>query len=410
MSSADKPLQPQSKDTPIEDENVPAQKNFLWIVLSIAVPIMLLVAAGAWLITSDPLDLFDTSGAPPVEKLTFERVYLDETGINLKVRAGGDQPMIIAQVQVDDAYWQFTQSPSGPLTRVASAWINVPYPWVLGEVHLVRLVTNTGVTFEYLIEVAIEIPTGQAGSMRAQAIIGAFVGLVPVAIGLMFFPLMRTMGREGMRFFMALTIGMLAFLLLDTLEAALEFGRSAAPAFQGASLVYLVAGMTFLGLVAIGRRKGAPSGLALAFFVSLGIGLHNFGEGLAIGTALAAGAAGLGAFLVIGFTVHNLTEGIAIAAPLVKKKPPMWVFAGLVILAGAPAIPGIWLGSFAIEPQWAALALAIATGAILQVLFEVGSYSMRSEKGGRLVIDRYGLAGLTFGIVFMYITALVIQV
>ncbi|VAW24984.1 hypothetical protein MNBD_ALPHA11-2212, partial [hydrothermal vent metagenome] len=322
MSSADKTLQPQSKTPSIEDEIVPAQKSFLWIVLSIVVPMLLLVAAGAWLISNDPLSLFDTSGAPPVENLTFERVYLDETGINLKVRAGGDQPMIIAQVQVDDAYWEFSQSPTGPLSRVTSAWINVPYPWVLGEVHLVRMVTNTGVTFDYQIDVAIEIPTGQAGSLRNQAIIGAFVGLVPVAIGLMFYPLMRTMRREGMRFFMALTVGMLAFLLLGTLEAALKFGRAAAPAFQGASLVYLVSGMTFLGLVAIGRRKGTPSGLALAVFVSLGIGLHNFGEGLAIGTALSAGAAGLGAFLVIGFTVHNLTEGIAIAAPLVKNKPP----------------------------------------------------------------------------------------
>lgn len=410
MSSADKTDQSGADKIIAEQIQAPAKKSFAWIVLSIAVPMLFLLAAGAWLISNDPLSLFDTSGAPPVENLTFERVYLDETGINLKVRAGGDQPMIIAQVQVDDAYWEFTQSPAGPLNRVTSAWINVPYPWVLGEMHLVRLVTNTGVTFEYQIAVAIEIPTGQASSLRNQAIIGAFVGIVPVAIGLMFYPLMRSMRREGMRFFMALTVGMLAFLLLGTLEAALKFGRAAAPAFQGASMVYLVAAMTFLGLIAIGRRKGVPSGLALATFVSLGIGLHNFGEGLAIGTALSAGAAGLGAFLVIGFTVHNLTEGIAIAAPLVKKKPPIIVFVGLTFLAGAPAIPGIWLGSYAIAPQWAAMALAIAVGAILQVLFEVGSYSIRSEKGGRLVIDRYALGGLAFGVVFMYLTALVIQV
>jgi len=391
--------------------NTPAlkHKSLAWLILYISLPLLLLVLAAAWLITSDPLRLFDT-GAPPVEKLTIEQVYLDDSGINLKVRAGGDEPMTIAQVQVDDAYWAFTQSPPGKLTRISSAWVNIPYPWVEGEVHVVKLVTNTGVTFEHVIEVAVANPKGQAGSFSVQAIIGAFVGILPVAIGLMFFPLMRSLQREGMRFFLALTVGMLVFLLIDTLEAAIDFGLQASPAFQGVSLVILVAAVTCLSLIALGRRDGLPSGLALATYVALGIGLHNFGEGLAIGTALAAGSAGLGAFLVIGFTVHNLTEGIAIAAPLVKKKPPLVVFMGLALLAGAPAIPGIWLGSYAIAPQWAALALAIATGAILQVLFEVGAYSFRGEKDGRVTLDRYALSGLIFGIVFMYITAMVIAI
>ncbi len=383
--------------------------NFFRLVLYITVPLILLAVAAVWLINSDPLKLFD-SGAPPVEKLTIERVFLDETGINLKIRAGGDEAMTIAQIQVDDAYWAFTQTPEGTLSRISSAWINIPYPWVQGEVHALRLVTNTGVTFDHVIEVAIDVPTGQVSSLRVQALIGAFVGILPVAIGMMFFPLMRTMQRQGMRFFLALTVGMLAFLLIDTMEAALEFGRAASPAFQGAGMVVLVAGMTCLGLIAMGRRQGVPSGLALATYVALGIGLHDFGEGLAIGTALATGAAGLGAFLVIGFTVHNLTEGIAIAAPLVKKKPPTIVFVGLVLLAGAPAIPGIWLGSYAIAPQWAAFAMAIAAGAILQVLFEVGSYAMRGEKGGQITLDRYALSGIAFSVIFMYLTAMVIKI
>ena len=383
-------------------------RSFTWLVLYITTPLLLLLLASAWLITSDPLALFD-SGAPPVENLTIERVFLDDAGINVKVRAGGDEPMTIAQIQVDSAYWAFTQTPPGPLTRVSSAWLKIPYPWVQGEAHLIRLVTNTGVTFEHRIEIAVAAPKNQTGSLGIQALVGGFVGIIPVAIGLMFFPLMRSMQRSGMRFFLTLTIGMLAFLLIDTLEAALEFGRTASPAFQGTALVLLVAASTCLGLIAIGRRQGAPTGLALATYVALGIGLHNFGEGLAIGTALAAGSAGLGAFLVIGFTVHNLTEGIAIAAPLVKKKPALIIFAGLALLAGAPAIPGIWLGSYAIAPQWAALALAIAAGAILQVLFEVGAYIIRDGKGGQITLDRYAIGGLFFGVVFMYLTAMVIK-
>jgi len=398
-------------DAPNTEPDIPpaTKQSIGWFALYISAPLILLVLAGAWLVGGDPLRLFD-SGAPPVENLTFERVYLDDQGINIKVRAGGDEPLVIAQIQVDDAYWTFTQTPPGPLVRTTSAWLNVPYPWVQGEAHTINLVTRTGVTFEHVIAVAIATPQGQADSLRNQAIIGSFVGLLPVAIGLMFFPLLRNLQRQGMRFVLALTCGMLAFLLIDTLEAALEFGRQASAVFQGTAMVLLIAGITCLGLIAMGRRRGLPSGLGLAAYVAFGIGLHNFGEGLAIGTAMAAGAAGLGAFLVIGFAVHNLTEGIAIAAPLVRDKPGLPVFAGLVVLAGAPAIPGIWLGSYAIAPQWAALALAIATGAILQVLFEVGSYSFRGEGGQKFAFDRYAIGGLVFGIAFMYLTAMAIKI
>ncbi|NOZ32940.1 MAG: metal transporter [Alphaproteobacteria bacterium] len=375
----------------------------------LGVPLILLALASAWLITSDPLRVFSGS-VPPVESLTFERVFLDDTGINLKIRAGGSEPMTIAQVQVDDAYWRFTQDPPGPLPRIVSAWVKIPYPWVQGDAHTVRLVTNTGITFDYVIDVAVASPVTRAGGYGSQAILGSFVGVLPVIIGMMFFPFMRSMRREGMRFFLALTAGMLAFLLIDTLEGALKFGARAAPSFQGSGLVYLVAIMTFLGLVALGRRNGRPTGLALATYIAIGIGLHNFGEGLAIGAALAAGAAGLGAFLVLGFTVHNLTEGIAIAAPLVKKPPRLIAFGGLALIAGAPAIPGIWLGSLAISPQWAALALAIGTGAILQVLFEVGTITLRGQDGAKISLDRYAMAGFTFGVAFMYITAMVIKV
>ncbi len=391
------------------DNKNPTSTSLIKLFIYIGTPLLLLFLAGAWLISSDPLRLFNT-GTPPVENITFEQVYLDENGIHLKVRAGGDEPMTIAQIQVDDAYWEFTQTPKGLLNRMSSAWINIPYPWVEGDAHMVNLVSNTGTTFEHEIAVAIATPSGQSGGLFNQAIIGAFVGILPVAIGLMFFSYMRTLQRSGMRFFLALTVGMLAFLLVDTLEAAIEFGLAAAPAFQGIAMVLLVASMTCLGLIAMGRKKGVPSGLALATYIAFGIGMHNFGEGLAIGTALAAGSAGLGAFLVIGFAVHNLTEGIAIAAPLIKKKPPFIVFVGLVLLAGTPAIPGIWLGSYAISPQWAALVLAIATGAILQVIFEVGSYALRAEKGAQLNLDKYAISGLLFGALFMYVTALVIKI
>ncbi|QRM31608.1 metal transporter [Microvirga sp. VF16] len=380
------------------------------IVLWIALPLVLLGLAASWLVLSDPLRAFN-NGAPPVERLTFERRILDNTGIHLLVRAGGSEPMTIAQVQVDDAYWTFTQAPPGDLPRLATAWIHVPFPWTLGDAHVVRVVTKTGTTFDHEVPVAVRTPEFQSSQLVPQAMLGAFVGIVPVAIGLMFYPALRGVGSQGMGFLLALTIGLLAFLFADSLEDALELAGEAAAAFQGPVMVVLAALISFLLLWVIGRRRGAPTGLALATYIAIGIGLHNLGEGLAIGAAFAAGAAGLGIFLVLGFTLHNVTEGIGIAVPLVKEPPPLSAFVGLALLAGAPAILGMWLGSLAYSPLWAALALAIGAGAILQVIVEVGAYLYRLDdrwKSGSVPVTAIG--GLVAGLSLMYATAVLVKV
>ncbi|MFM9847506.1 MAG: ZIP family metal transporter [Hyphomicrobiaceae bacterium] len=378
----------------------------IWIVL----PLFILGLAGAWLFKSDPLSVFNT-GAPPIEKLTFERRILDENGIHLDVRAGGSEPMTIAQVQVDEAYWKFTQDPPGDLPRVTSAWLHIPYPWVLGEAHKVKVVTKTGTTFEHEIAVAVATPKANLNQLRPQALVGAFVGILPVAIGLLFYPALRRLGRDGINFVMALTVGLLVFLLVDTLEDAFEIAARAAAAFQGHVMVALVALMSFFGLLALGRRGGAPTGLALATYIALGIGLHNLGEGLAIGAAFATGAASLGTFLVLGFTLHNITEGVGIAAPLLKNRPSLAVFVGLALLAGAPAILGMWMGSLAHTPHWAAFALAIGAGAILQVIVEVSAYVVRSEDGSTAALLSPGIiGGVVLGVVLMYTTGMLVKV
>ena len=176
-------------------------------------------------------------------------------------------------------------------------------------------------------------------------------------------------------------------------------------------MVLLAAALSFLLLWTIGRRRGAPTGLGLATSIALGIGLHNLGEGLAIGAAFASGAAGLGTFLVLGFTLHNITEGIGIAAPLVKARPPLGAFAGLALLAGAPAILGMWFGSLAYSPQWAALALAVGAGAILQVIVEVGVFLLRSrDRWPTASIPISVVGGVVMGLALMYGTAILVKV
>lgn len=372
-------------------------------------PLVLFLTALVGIAAMDPLRGFD-NGAPPVEAITFERTVLDETGIALLVRAGGSEPMVIAQVMVDDAFWTFTQEPAGQIERGDTAWLRIPYPWVLGEAHLINVLSNTGTGFEHEIAVAVPTPRPTMNRLVPQAIVGAIVGLLPVAIGLMFYPAMHGVGRNGMNFVLALTVGLLAFLLIDMTSEALEFAAESAALFQGPLMVWLTALSSFLLLMAVGRWHGTPVGPALAAYIALGIGIHNFGEGLAIGAAFVAGSAGLGTFLVLGFAVHNVTEGIGIAAPMLKVRPPLWVFAALTLLAGGPAILGMWIGSLAYAPQWTALALAVGAGAIAQVIVEIGAYLRRSDARQGALLSPAVLAGFLVGIAFMYVTAAIIKV
>ena len=208
-----------------------------------------------------------------------------------------------------------------------------------------------------------------------------------------------------------MTVGLLAFLMVDATGEALELAGEAAAIFQGQAMVILAAAASFLLLMAIGRRGGTPAGLSLAAFIALGIGLHNLGEGLAIGAAFASGAAGLGTFLVLGFTLHNITEGIGIAAPMLKARPAIWTFPALTLLAGGPAVLGLWIGSLAFAPQWAALALAIGAGAILQVIVEVTAYLIKSDGRGAATLSSWPvLSGAAFGVAFMYATAMLVKI
>lgn len=382
------------------------RRSLLWLLL----PLGLFLLALAWIASTDPLRNFN-NGAPPVEALAYERTVVDDAGIHVQLRAGGSDPMTIAQVQVDDAYWNFSQTPPGPIARGSTAWIDLAYPWVLGEAHVVNIITNTGTAFAHEIAVAVPTPVPTQSMLWQQALIGIIVGVLPVAIGLLCYPALRGVGPAGMNFLLALTIGLLAFLLVDMTFEALELAGESAAMFQGSSMVLLVALASFLILMGVGHWRGTPTGLALSFLIALGIGLHNFGEGLAIGAAFAAGSAGLGTFLVLGFALHNVTEGIGIAAPILRVRPPLWSFAALALLAGLPAVLGLWLGSLAYAPQWSALALAVGAGAIAQVIVEVGAYLLRSNPGAHSpLFSPAVLGGLLTGIGFMYVTAAIIKI
>ncbi|HET6361005.1 MAG TPA: metal transporter [Gemmatimonadota bacterium] len=351
--------------------------------------------------------------APPIEELTVERVELPEPNlIRVHVVNGGVDPVTIHQTIVDDAVWSFTIEPGPTIGRLRGATIEIPYPWVEGEAHEIKLVSRNGVAFFAEIAVATETPRASAPWLLKLGLLGFYVGVVPVALGLATYPLLRQLGRRGIDFLLALTVGLLVFLAVDTLGEALELAAEAPGGFHAPILVWMVALGTLVGLLAFTarrRHRGELSALAVSFFIALGIGLHNLGEGLAIGSALATGAIGLGTFLVVGFTLHNITEGIGIAAPLLRAEPRLRHFAGYALLAGGPAILGCWIGGMVFDPFWAAVFLAIGAGAIAQVVIEVGRLLVTRREGA--VADPWRgevLAGAAVGVVLMYATALLV--
>lgn len=378
-----------------------------WLLAILPLAILLLLIA--LFLAANPLSYF-TGDFPPLEQLSIQRVMFPGKGqIQLSVINGGPDPVTIAQVLIDDAYWQFDISPGNTLQRLQQATIDLNYPWVEGEPLPIGLITATGITFGTEVEVAVQSPQTSGVTFINYGLLGIYVGIIPIALGMLWYPFMRRVNQKWINAFLALTIGLLVFLFIDTILEAVEISAALPGVFQGIPVV--VFGTLFsLGilLVVSQRRGGSPT--AVAAFIALGIGLHNFGEGLAIGASFATGAAALGSFLVIGFTLHNITEGIGIVAPLTKAKPRLKTFVLLALLAGSPAMIGTWIGGFAYSPFLAVLFLSLGAGAILQVIWEVGKLLVKdARRREETAVSWLNFTALAAGVLVMYLTAFMVK-
>jgi len=223
----------------------------LWIVA--LVPLLLLTGLVAWIVRSGPADVLRSDGVPPVEKLTFQRVELGADGMRVTVLNDGPDPVTIAQVAVDDAFWNFQASGTTRLAHLGRTTLSIPYPWVKGETHVVRVITATGLTFDRTIAVAVESPHATVRSLLTFSLIGLYVGVIPVAIGMLWFPVVRSLGRAGLDFVLALTVGLLLFLLVDAAHERLESSSALPDSFQGVALFVFTAGAAYLALEAFGN-------------------------------------------------------------------------------------------------------------------------------------------------------------
>jgi zinc transporter, ZIP family len=382
-------------------------------VLALAPLLLVAAAIGTFAALGGP-GLGERRG-PPVEQLSVERTVLRPGTIALTVRNDGPDAVRIAQAQVNDAFVDFSGAEE-PIGHLQSATVRLQQPWVEGEAYEVAMITSTGGTISHEIPVAVETPATGPSFFGLMALLGIYVGVIPVALGMLWLPWIRRIPPAWLRAIMALTVGLLAFLAIDATLEGLELAGEGSQAFGGAALVLIGAATSYLALSGTSAwlaqrrsdaRASGASGADMALLVAVGIGLHNLGEGVAIGSAYSVGALALGAFLVVGFAIHNTTEGLAIVAPVAHLRPSLGRLAALGLIAGAPAVLGAWIGAAAFNSTIAAFLFGFGAGAIVQVIVQLAP-SLRDRAGRTL--HPGAVAGLLAGMALMFVTGLLVSV
>lgn len=352
---------------------------------AVVLPVALLALVGGILVFGDPGGWLDRDAPPPASELAVEETQLEQGTIRLEVTNEGPEPVHIAQVLVDEAYWQHTVEPDRTIEPLGTATVEIPYHWVEGEPVEIAMVTSVGETIHHEVDAATETRGLTASSLWTYTLIGLFVGVLPVAAGVGFQPILERAPDAFRTGLLAFTVGLLAFLGVDSLAEGLELAEQAPAPLGGPGLILVgvVAALAILQLVSSRFQSGSSDQppLTTAYLIATAIGLHNLGEGLVIGAAYAVGEIALGTFLIVGFTLHNVTEGPAIVSPL-DEHVSLRHLAGLAAVGGLPTIAGAWIGASAFTPFLGAVFFAIGVGAILQVVLDVGrQLATRLEAG-----------------------------
>ena len=378
---------------------------FLLPLVLLAAVIAVFLATGGAGLKAEP--------AAPVESLVFERTVLKPDLIELTVRNTSPQALTVAQIAIRDAFVPFSIHPGPSIPRLGRAVIRIPYPWVRAEAYDIRLFSGSSIPFDTAIAAAAETRSADAATLAGFTLIGIYVGVIPVMLGIFWFPALRKLGKKVFLWLMALTVGLLLFLGIDATNEALETAATLGGPFQGVGLTGIGVVATFLALFAIARRQtrvdedpaGRPARIAL--MIAVGIGLHNLGEGLAIGASFSIGAASLGTFLVIGFILQNITEGLGIIAPIVRQRPSLRLLAGLGLIGGVPAIVGTWTGGLARSQVLALLFLAVGAGAVFEVAYEIMRLIRQDSQSPKIPLTL--ASGVVSGMLVLYVTGLLIK-
>lgn len=399
--------------TPANTANDNARAGDAFRTLALfAIPVLLLfgVIALFWFTSGAGLNV---EPAAPIETLQFNRTRLEPGLIRIEVQNTSPGDLTLAQIAINDGFVPFRATPDATLPRLGVATLTIPYPWIEGSSYAIRLFSSSSIPFDTAIPVATATRDTDTSTLVSFSLIGLYVGVIPIFLGLLWFPALRRLGPRAFTFLMALTVGLLLFLGIDATSEALEQAAGVGGAFQGIGLIGIGIVGTFLLLDAISRRQNklgrseAQQRFSIAFMIAVGIGLHNLGEGLAIGASFAVGAAALGTFLVIGFIIQNITEGLGIIAPIVKDQPSWRNLTLLGVIGGAPAILGAWIGGLSFSLPLSILFLAVGAGAVFQVAWEIAKLIRKDAVKRPMPATIF--AGVVAGMILLYTTGLLIK-
>jgi len=383
----------------------------IMLIASAVIPIIILAGMIAY-IFGPGANLLDFG--TPLPEITIEKIDFLDSKIVATVRNTGPIDVEVVQADVNDRIQPAAIEPSKKLNRFTTSKVIIPFEWNEAEPYEIGLTVSDGTRFTKSVLAAAATPVPNFELASYFAIIGTYVGIIPVMIGLLWFPFMARMSKNKYKFFLALTAGLLLFLGIDAIEEGLEISsENFAGAFNGNLLVVTVVIISFLGLyysseklVSRAASSTMTKPIAIGLMIAIGIGLHNLGEGLAIGAAISLGEIALSTFLIVGFTIHNTTEGIAIAAPMTRAKPMIGKLVAMGMIAGTPAIFGAWIGGFSYSPFTAVVFLSIGAGAIFQVVVSIINWIR--QDGEKTLSNAAVASGIVVGMLIMYLTSILV--